>query len=169
MMRPKVFHGTYSMICANSVLPTFIPHSRFVKPGMIANAQYEIQIVDTHESLETLIIVGVAVGTSQFNRTLVIIKPKLILAPKEPSAPESLNISSRMEWFFFGSKSMKEDRSDRSKASSRKVPYTMARDRSSKTVTIFPLGIRNMQSPPTVIRRTHRPILLIIARRSSFQ
>src|SRR3989338_1985327 len=71
MMRPKVFHGTYSMICANSVLPTFIPHSRFVKPGMIANAQYEIQIVDTHESLETLIIVGVAVGTSQFNRTLV--------------------------------------------------------------------------------------------------
>src|SRR3989338_8837664 len=72
MMRPKVFHGTYSMICANSVLPTFIPHSRFVKPGMIAKAQYEIQIVDTHESLETLIIVGVAVGTSQFNRTLVI-------------------------------------------------------------------------------------------------
>jgi len=38
---------------------------------MIANAQYEIQIVDTHESLETLINVGVAVGTSQFNRTLV--------------------------------------------------------------------------------------------------
>jgi len=28
--------------------------------------------VDTHESLGTLINVGVAVGTSQFNRTLVI-------------------------------------------------------------------------------------------------
>ena len=41
---------------------------------MIANAQYEIQIVDTHESLETLIIVGVAVGMSQFNRTLVNIR-----------------------------------------------------------------------------------------------
>jgi hypothetical protein len=39
---------------------------------MIANAQVEIQIVDTHESLETLINVGVAVGTSQFNRTLVV-------------------------------------------------------------------------------------------------
>jgi hypothetical protein len=38
---------------------------------MIANAQYEIQIVDTHESLGTLIIVGVAAGTSQFNRTLL--------------------------------------------------------------------------------------------------
>jgi hypothetical protein len=40
---------------------------------MIANAQSEIQIVDTHESLETLINVDVAAGTSQFNRTLVII------------------------------------------------------------------------------------------------
>jgi hypothetical protein len=40
---------------------------------MIANAQDEIQIVDTHESLETLINVGIAAGTSQFNRTLVIL------------------------------------------------------------------------------------------------
>ncbi len=39
---------------------------------MIANVQYEIQIVDTHESLETLVNAGVAVGTSQFNRTLVL-------------------------------------------------------------------------------------------------
>jgi len=39
---------------------------------MIANVQYEIQIVDTHESLETLVNAGVAAGTSQFNRTLVI-------------------------------------------------------------------------------------------------
>ena len=38
---------------------------------MIANAQSEIQIVDTHESLETLINVDVAAGSSQFNRTLV--------------------------------------------------------------------------------------------------
>ena len=38
---------------------------------MIANVQYEIQIVDTHESLETLVNAGVAAGTSQFNRTLV--------------------------------------------------------------------------------------------------
>jgi hypothetical protein len=39
-------------------------HPRFIKPGMIANAQSEIQIVDTHESIETPIIVDVAVGTS---------------------------------------------------------------------------------------------------------
>ena len=40
---------------------------------MIANAQSKIQIVDTHESLETLINIDVAAGTSQFNRTLVIL------------------------------------------------------------------------------------------------
>jgi hypothetical protein len=39
---------------------------------MIANVQYEIQIVDTHESLEILINVGAAAGASQFNRTLLI-------------------------------------------------------------------------------------------------
>jgi hypothetical protein len=46
-------------------------HPKLYKPGMIANAQSKIQIVDTHESLETLINVDVAAGTSQFNRTLV--------------------------------------------------------------------------------------------------
>ena len=35
------------MTCANSVLPTYILHSRLVKHGMIANVQSEIQIVDT--------------------------------------------------------------------------------------------------------------------------
>jgi len=39
-------------------------HPRFYKPGMIANAQSKIQIVDTHESLETLVNVDVAVGMS---------------------------------------------------------------------------------------------------------
>lgn len=38
---------------------------------MIANAQFEIQIVDIHESLEPLIHIDVAAGTPQFNRTLV--------------------------------------------------------------------------------------------------
>jgi len=42
---------------------------------MIANAQFEIQIVDIHESLETLIHIDVAAGTPQFNRTLVRIYP----------------------------------------------------------------------------------------------
>ena len=44
---------------------------------MIANAQSEIQIVDTHETLETLINVDVAASTTQFNRALVIIGVQL--------------------------------------------------------------------------------------------
>ena len=60
MMRPKVFHGTYSMTCANSVLPTFIRHPRSSKPKSIANIQSKIQIVDTHESLKTRFIIGLA-------------------------------------------------------------------------------------------------------------
>jgi len=39
---------------------------------MIANVYSKIQIVDTHESLETLINIDIAAGTTQFNRTLVI-------------------------------------------------------------------------------------------------
>jgi len=39
-------------------------HPGFSKPGMIANAQSEIQIVDTHKSLETLVNIDVAVGTT---------------------------------------------------------------------------------------------------------
>src|ERR1019366_2128054 len=46
MMRPNVFHGTNSMPCANSVLPTFILQPRSYKPGIIANEQIRIQIVD---------------------------------------------------------------------------------------------------------------------------
>jgi hypothetical protein len=46
-------------------------HPKLYKPGMIANAQSKIQIVDTHESLETLVNIDVPVGTNQFNRTLV--------------------------------------------------------------------------------------------------
>jgi len=38
---------------------------------MIANTQSKIQIVDTHESLGTLVNIDVAVSTTQFNRTLV--------------------------------------------------------------------------------------------------
>ena len=60
------------MTCANSVLPIFMIHPKLSKPGMIANAYSEIQIVDTHESLETLINIDIAVGMTQFNRTLVI-------------------------------------------------------------------------------------------------
>ncbi|MDP2028007.1 hypothetical protein, partial [Sulfuriferula sp.] len=47
-------------------------HSRFIKPGSIANLQIKIQIVDTHESLEILINIGFADSMAQFNRTLLI-------------------------------------------------------------------------------------------------
>jgi hypothetical protein len=42
------------------------------KPGIIANEQIRIQIVDTHESLETVPRVGFPAGGGQFNRTLLI-------------------------------------------------------------------------------------------------
>jgi len=71
MMRPKVFHGTYSMTCANSVLPTFMLHPRFTKPESIANAQSKIQIVDTHLSFKTTIDIDFPAYMAQFNRTLV--------------------------------------------------------------------------------------------------
>ena len=43
---------------ANSVLPTFMHYSRAVKPESITNMKSEIQIVDTHESLETRVNAG---------------------------------------------------------------------------------------------------------------
>jgi hypothetical protein len=43
-----------------SVLPTFMRHPGSFKPASIANRQSEIQIVDTHESLETRISIGLA-------------------------------------------------------------------------------------------------------------
>ena len=50
MMRPNVFHGTNSITCANSVLPTFMRHSRSSNPESIANERHAIQIVDTIKS-----------------------------------------------------------------------------------------------------------------------
>ena len=50
----------------------FMLHPKLSKLGMIANVQLKIQIVDTHESPGNLINIDVAVGASQFNRTLVI-------------------------------------------------------------------------------------------------
>ena len=59
-IRPKVFHGTNSITCENSVLPTFMRHPGSFKPASIANRQIEIQIVDTHETLETCVSIGFA-------------------------------------------------------------------------------------------------------------
>lgn len=71
-MRPKVFHGTNSITCAKSVLPTFMRYPRSVKPESFANSQIKFQIVDTHESLATRFSIGFARGDPQMNRTLLI-------------------------------------------------------------------------------------------------
>jgi hypothetical protein len=62
MIRPKLFHGTNSITCANSVLPTFMLYLGSFKPASIANRHSEIQIVDTHETLETRVSTGFAAG-----------------------------------------------------------------------------------------------------------
>src|SRR5215208_3982410 len=71
MMRPKVFHGTNSITCANSVLPTFMRHLGSVQPESIANWPFRIQIVDTSESLETTDNAGLTAGRQRIDRTLV--------------------------------------------------------------------------------------------------
>ena len=73
MMRPKVFHGTNAMTCANSVLPTFMCHPGSLKPESIANQRSEIQIVDTQESLETRISTDFTACWHQINRTLLVL------------------------------------------------------------------------------------------------
>ena len=95
MMRPKVFHGTNSMTCANSVLPTFMRHPELFKPASIARTQIsdiseqaqlhrvsgtgkrahgiesEIQIVDTPQTAPTRTSTGLAVFGVSINRTLL--------------------------------------------------------------------------------------------------
>jgi len=46
-------------------------HPGSFKPASVANRQSEIQIVDTHESLETLVSAGFAADRHQLNRTLL--------------------------------------------------------------------------------------------------
>jgi hypothetical protein len=47
-------------------------HPRLAKPESIANAQSEIQIVDTRFSCKTRISTGFTAGTPQLNRTPLI-------------------------------------------------------------------------------------------------
>jgi hypothetical protein len=47
-------------------------HPRLFKPESIANVQIEIQIVDTHETLEPRIVIGLQAFDYQINRTLLI-------------------------------------------------------------------------------------------------
>jgi hypothetical protein len=47
-------------------------HPRLFKPESIANVQIEIQIVDTHETLETLVVIGLQALGHHLNRTLLI-------------------------------------------------------------------------------------------------
>jgi len=47
-------------------------HPRLFKPESIANVQLEIQIVDTHKTLETRIVKRLQAIDYQINRTLLI-------------------------------------------------------------------------------------------------
>src|ERR1022692_340370 len=71
MMRPKVFHGTNSITCANSVLPTFMRYPGSFRPASIANRRPEVQIVDTHEPLKARAGIGLPAYRPRFNRTAV--------------------------------------------------------------------------------------------------
>jgi hypothetical protein len=44
---------------------------KFNKPEIIANGQFQIQIMDTHKTVKTPVSIGFADATYQFNRTLV--------------------------------------------------------------------------------------------------
>ena len=57
-------------------------HPRQFKPESIANVQLEIQIVDTHESLETPAVIGLLAFGYQLNRTLLIqaIEPQRVVS-----------------------------------------------------------------------------------------
>src|ERR1017187_7610510 len=72
MMRPKVFHGTNSITCANSVLPTFMRYPGSFRPASIANRRPEVQIVDTHEPLKARAGIGLPAYRPRFNRTAVV-------------------------------------------------------------------------------------------------
>lgn len=48
-------------------------HPRLFKPESIANVQIEIQIVDTHETLETPVVIGSQAFDYQINRTLLML------------------------------------------------------------------------------------------------
>lgn len=49
-------------------------YPRLFKPESIANVQIEIQIVDTHETLETLVVIGLQAFGHHLNRTLLLYK-----------------------------------------------------------------------------------------------
>ena len=92
MMREKVFQGTNSITCANSVLPTFMRHSGLLKPASIANELNEIQIVDTHESSETRFNTGVAALQHQISRTLLSLGMFAVVSYRNACAVQHLKL-----------------------------------------------------------------------------
>lgn len=68
---PNGVHATTSLTCANSVWPTFMRYPGWVvRPVSIANAPGAMQIVDSHETLETPVTIDVVGDCNQMNRTL---------------------------------------------------------------------------------------------------
>ena len=73
MIRPNVFHGTYSMIWANSVLPTFMGPLGLYKPKSIAKEQNGFQIVDTPKTAKHPVVIGFFAIDHERNRTLLLV------------------------------------------------------------------------------------------------
>jgi hypothetical protein len=65
--------GTNSITWANSVLPTFMRHSRSSNPESIANERHAIQIVDTNKTMQTTRANRLDGGKSKLNRTVVLL------------------------------------------------------------------------------------------------
>jgi hypothetical protein len=65
-------------------------HSRLGKAKNVENFKSEIQIVDTHESLKTLVIIGFAASESQFNRTLLMLEARQSASISDRSKPWKL-------------------------------------------------------------------------------
>jgi hypothetical protein len=71
-------------------------HPGFIKPERIANVCSEIQIVDTHKSLEARFVIEFAACMTQFNRTLLISNMEKILHNLVVAHPMSLDVGARV-------------------------------------------------------------------------
>jgi hypothetical protein len=101
--KPSRETNRHNSRCAHSVLPTFMRHPRLFKPESIANVKIEIQIVDTHETLDTPVFIGLQAFGHHLNRTLLRRRKKLNLSPRRQSVMEkSSNVAHMTKSFQAG-------------------------------------------------------------------
>jgi hypothetical protein len=74
-------------------------YPRLFKPESIANVQIEIQIVDTHETLETLVVIGLQAFGHHLNRTLLIFHKALLTIVLIGVLMRQHALAKRTDWF----------------------------------------------------------------------